>query len=156
MTTYFTPVGALSELTLARGSQINDREDAVESGFTAIEAAIAVTDNTAGITFGTNFINGGTTYLKKSNNLVTMNLSLLKTAFAGSSTVATLPVGYRPATGTVIEFAAICYHGGAFWPAYATVADTGAVTCVPATSGASLFAFTTNDLVLASTSFFIN
>lgn len=95
MTTYFTPVGTLAELTRAKGSDVNAREAAVESGFTAIEAAIAPSDGLASIVAASGW--GVTTgRLKKMNTLVTLQLKVTGTG-GGGATLVTLPVGYRPA-----------------------------------------------------------
>lgn len=96
MTTYFTPVGTLPELTRAKGSQLNDREAAVTTGFTGLEAVIALTSGAASISYGTNWANvGSTVILQKTNGIVVLQ-GVFMSDLPSSATILTLPAGYRP------------------------------------------------------------
>lgn len=98
MTTYFTPVGTLAELTRAKGSDINAREAAVTSGFTALESAIATTVGT--MTYGGGWADDASkTRLTKVNGIVTVALQATCTDGSIQSTpitFANLPAGFRP------------------------------------------------------------
>lgn len=111
MTTYFTPVGTLAELTRAKGSDINAREAAVTAGFTAIETAIA--GSTGVMTYGGGWADDASkTRLTKVNGMVTVALQAICTDGSIQSTpigFANLPSGFRPpadiyyAVGTFVK-----------------------------------------------------
>lgn len=100
MTTYFTPVGTLAELTRAKGSDINAREAAVTTAFTALEAAL-YTPTAGTITFHPAFSDAGSiSRLYKSCGVVYLNLyaTVIDDAVLTGPPprIFTLPAGFRP------------------------------------------------------------
>lgn len=155
MTTYFTPVGTLAELTRAKGSDINARETAVTTGFTNIEAVMAVADGKASITYGTNWADNAlqTSLRKTLGTLVLLHLSITASGAPGG-TIITLPAGYRP--GTTLDGVTCSLYdasAGAHFHAVATLLTNGAVSIV-GFNGASAITIATSDIITLSVAFF--
>lgn len=130
MTTYFTPVGTLAELTRAKGSDINAREAAVTTAFTALETALGPTDGEASIVYASTWgADSGKVRLKKMNGLVSLYIQIVGTGgVASQPTICTLPAGFRPAvdhdfiTGQFYSVSADGYYDIAF-----TISTTGTI-----------------------------
>lgn len=159
MTTYFTPVGTLAELTRAKGSDINARETAVESGFTAIEAVMAVTNGTSSIVYATgwqNYTGGGSaTSLKKTlSTCVILNLSAQMFSGAAGSIITTLPVGYRPASKIDVVGMMYDFSASAYFSAYFEIYSNGQLNVAGINGTSSTIVPALNDTVFLTVTFF--
>jgi hypothetical protein len=156
MSTYFTPVGTLPELTRAKGSDINARESAVNSGFAALEAAVAVTDGSGSIVFGTNVANAdvNSTRVRKSNVIVILYCFIEATGTPGG-TFLTLPVGYRPSGSDISGIPAVMFDSSAavFIPASITIFSNGTIFGYGIGSGGNV-SFASGDTLSFNASFF--
>ena len=154
MSAYFTPVGELQELTRARGSDVNAREDAVETGFDNVESVISVTSGT--ITYGTNWADiSSQSRLKKTlGSVVILNLSVAASGSV-SNVVATLPSGYRPAasiSGVMGWYSST--DAGTYAPVFVTIGTNGTVTVSPFIGDLTVLSPASGDQFYLHTSFF--